>query len=166
MLLHRTVDEVNAIQTFQGRTGGLHITRLDDQEATVTTVLQHMKECSWMHLACRDIQDTASPTESAFLLFDNPLTLKAIMKQSFTHTELAVLSACQTAKGDSKLPEEAIHLAAGMLMAGYGSLVAMMWSILDDDALVLAISPKHSGPPLAGLPLERTRTCQWSTLYP
>jgi CHAT domain-containing protein len=114
------------------------ITRLDDREATVAVVLRHMKECSRIHLACHGVQDTASPTESAFHLIDNPLTLKEIMKQSFTHSELAVLSACQTAKGDSKLPEEAIHLAAGMLMADYGSVVATMWSIRDDDAPIIA----------------------------
>jgi CHAT domain-containing protein len=97
-----------------------------------------MKECNWIHLACHGVQDATSPTESAFHLIDNPLTLKEIMKQSFTHTELAVLSACQTAKGDSELPEEAIHLAAGMLMAGYGSVVATMWSIRDDDEPIIA----------------------------
>jgi CHAT domain-containing protein len=133
-----TVDEVNAIQTLQDQSGRLHITRLDDREATVAAVLQHMRKCSWIHLACHGIQDAANPTESAFLLFDNPLTLKDIMKQSFTHTELAVLSACQTAKGDSELPGESIHLAAGMLMAGYGSVVATMWSIRDDDAPIIA----------------------------
>ena len=60
------------------------------------------------------------------------------MKQSFPHTELVFLSACQTAKGDSKLPEEAIHLAAGMLMAGCGSVVGTMWSIRDDDTPIVA----------------------------
>jgi CHAT domain-containing protein len=133
-----TVDELDAVQTLQTLTGRLHITRLDDREATVAAVLRHMKECSWIHLACHGVQDTASPIESAFHLIDNPLTLKEIMKQSFTHTELAVLSACQTAKGDRKLPEEAIHLAAGMLMAGYGSVVGTMWSIRDDDAPIIA----------------------------
>ena len=60
------------------------------------------------------------------------------MKQTFSHTELAFLSACQTAKGDSKLPGEAIHLAAGMMMAGYGSVVATMWSIQDEDGPIVA----------------------------
>jgi len=60
------------------------------------------------------------------------------MKQSFSHTELAFLSACQTASGDHKLPEESIHLAAGMLIAGYRSVVATMWSIRDDDAPIIA----------------------------
>jgi CHAT domain-containing protein len=130
-----TVIEVNAIQNHTSR---IHVTRLNGQEATVTAALRHMKECNWIHLACHGIQDTASPTNSAFLLFDNPLTLREIMKQSFSHTELAFLSACQTAKGDSELPEEAIHLAAGMLMAGYGSVVATMWSIRDNDAPIVA----------------------------
>jgi CHAT domain-containing protein len=138
MRLPGTVDEVNAIQSLQGQTDRLHITRLDGEAATVAAVLQHMKEHSWIHLACHGAQDTDNPTESAFHLFDNPLTLKEIMKESFTHTELAFLSACHTAKGDSKLPEEAIHLAAGMLMAGYGNVVATMWSIGDNDAPVIA----------------------------
>ena len=129
--------EVNAIGSLQNQSG-LHVTRLDDREATVTAVLQHMKECSWIHLACHGVQNADNATDSAFLLYDKPLTLRAIMKQSFSHTELAVLSACQTAKGDSDLPEEAIHLAAGMLMAGYGSVVATMWSIGDDDAPIIA----------------------------
>jgi CHAT domain-containing protein len=132
------VHEVEAIQTIQSRTGLPHITWLNDREATIATVMQGMKECRWIHLACHGVQDDTSATDSAFLLIDGRLTLKEIMKQSFSHTELAFLSACQTAKGDTKLPEEAIHLAAGMLMAGYGSVVGTMWSILDDDAPIIA----------------------------
>jgi len=133
-----TVNEVNAIKTLQEETGRLNVTRLDDQKATVAAVLQHIQECSWIHLACHGVQDINNPINSAFLLFDEPLTLKEIMKQSFSHTELAFLSACQTASGDHKLPEEAIHLAAGMLMAGYRSVVATMWSIGDGDAPIIA----------------------------
>jgi len=133
-----TVAEVDTIETLQSTTDRLHITRLDDREATTTAVLHHMKECNWIHLACHGVQDTASPIESAFSLIDKPLTLREIMKQSFSHAELAFLSACQTATGHSKLPEEAIHLAAGMLMAGYGSVMATMWSIRDNDAPIIA----------------------------
>jgi CHAT domain-containing protein len=138
MPLPGTVAEVDAIETLGSGTDRLDVTRLDDREATTTAVLHHMKECNWIHLACHGVQDAASPIKSAFSLIDNPLTLQEIMKQSFSHTELAVLSACQTAKGDRELSEEAIHLAAGMLMAGYGSVVGTMWSIRDNDAPIIA----------------------------
>lgn len=42
-----TVDEVNAIQTIHHLTGRLPITRLDGRAATVSAVLQKMKECNW-----------------------------------------------------------------------------------------------------------------------
>jgi len=133
-----TAAEVDGIEKLRSRTTRLHITQLHHREATATAVLRRMKESNWIHLACHGTQDTAHPINSAFLLVDKPLTLQEIMKQSFSHTELAFLSACQTATGDSELPEEAIHLAAGMLMAGYRSVVATMWSIRDNDAPIVA----------------------------
>lgn len=133
-----TVREVDAIQRIRDSTGRILITRLNGQEGTMAAVLQGMKECNWMHLACHGVQDDASANNSAFLLFDGRLTLKKIREQSLSHTELAVLSACQTAKGDGELPDEAIHLAAGMLSAGYGSIVATMWSMNDDDGPIIA----------------------------
>lgn len=132
-----TTREVNIIQAVQSQTRRLHVTALSGEDATVETVLQSMKTSNWIHLACHGVQDPIKPTNSAFLI-NGQLTLNDIMKQSFSHTELAVLSACQTARGDSELPEEAIHLAAGMLMAGYGSVIGTMWSIRDDDAPIIA----------------------------
>jgi hypothetical protein len=132
-----TIREVKVIQDLQNQTRHLRVTALNSKEATVEAVLRNMQDCNWIHLACHGIQDPTKPTNSAFLI-NGRLTLNEIMKQSFSHTELAVLSACQTAKGDSELPEEAIHLAAGMLMAGYGSVVGTMWSIRDDDAPIIA----------------------------
>jgi CHAT domain-containing protein len=45
---------------------------------------------------------------------------------------LAFLSACETARGDEKIPDEALHLAATPLSAGYRSVVATMWYVLID----------------------------------
>ncbi|KAF8598974.1 hypothetical protein BDV93DRAFT_512022 [Ceratobasidium sp. AG-I] len=57
-------------------------------------------------------------------------------------TPAAVLAAMEkhecTAMGDEKMPDKAIHLAAGMLVAGYPSVIATMWSIGDYDAPVVA----------------------------
>ncbi|KAJ3530303.1 hypothetical protein NMY22_g8630 [Coprinellus aureogranulatus] len=53
---------------------------------------------------------------------------------------LAFLSACKTSVGEEKLPDEAVHLAAGMLAAGYRRVIATMWSINDKHATKVAQS--------------------------
>ncbi|KAI0027300.1 CHAT domain-containing protein, partial [Vararia minispora EC-137] len=113
-------------------------TPLDDTSATVETVFNAMAQHEWVHLACHGTQDPQSPTGSAFFLHDGRLELSRIMGMTHAEAELAVLSACQTAKGSDDLPEEAVHLAAGMLAAGYKSVVATMWSIADEDGPVLS----------------------------
>jgi CHAT domain-containing protein len=60
-------------------------------------------------------------------------SLADIIQLSRPQGGLAFLSACQTAQGDETLPEESVHLAAGMLLAGYGGVIATMWTIRDDD---------------------------------
>ena len=77
------------------------------------------------------------PTQSAFALYDGPLTLSRLMGMVADNAELAFLSACQTAAGDEKIPEESAHLAAGMLAVGFKGVVATMWSIRDEDAPVV-----------------------------
>lgn len=114
-------------------TKGTRYLQLDGDKATIDAVLNAMEEYSWMHLACHATQHTEDPTQSAFHLHDGSLMLSTITKRSFTNKGLAFLSACQTATGDKKLPDEAVHLAAGILMAGYQSVIATMWSINDED---------------------------------
>lgn len=112
--------------------------QLDGEDATVNAVLDKMEEYSWVHFACHGSQNIGDPTKSAFHLHNGDLTLADITKKDFKNKGLAFLSACQTATGDKELPDEAVHLAAGMLMAGYSSVIATMWSIHDGDAPVVA----------------------------
>ncbi|CUA71530.1 DNA double-strand break repair Rad50 ATPase [Pyrococcus horikoshii OT3] [Rhizoctonia solani] len=111
---------------------------LVDDQATKETVLNAMEQHDWVHLACHAHQDTQDPTKSGFYLHDDALDLATINRRSFKNKGLAFLSACQTATGDKKLPDEAIHLASGMLMAGYRSVIATMWSVVDEDAPLVA----------------------------
>jgi CHAT domain-containing protein len=116
----------------------LHVHSLLGDLATVESVMEGMEKHSWVHLACHAVQDISEPTRSAFCLQDGHLTLSKIVTKSFPHADLAFLSACQTATGDENLSEEAVHLAAGMMAAGYKSVIATMWSIMDDDAPLVA----------------------------
>ena len=99
---------------------------LEDAFATVTQVKEIMKTHSWVHFACHAIQDTAEPLKSGVQLHDGRLELLDMMKQQLPDSDLAFLSACQTSTGNEKLPDEVVHLAAGMLAAGYQSVVATM----------------------------------------
>ncbi|CAE6488349.1 unnamed protein product, partial [Rhizoctonia solani] len=111
---------------------------LIDDQATIATVLDAMEHHDWVHLACHAHQNVNDPTKSGFFLHDGTLDLASINRRSFRNKGLAFLSACQTATGDEKLPDEAIHLASGMLMAGYSSVIATMWSVSDSDAPFVA----------------------------
>ncbi|KAI0083708.1 CHAT domain-containing protein [Irpex rosettiformis] len=106
-------------------------THLEDTGGTVLAVLEGMAMHDWVHLACHGVQNRMDPTNSAFALYDGRLTLSMLISHHLPNADLAVLSACQTATGDEKLSEEAVHLAAGMLNVGYKSVVGTMWSISD-----------------------------------
>ncbi|KAI0032988.1 CHAT domain-containing protein, partial [Vararia minispora EC-137] len=112
------------------------ITHLDGEHATVDAVLRAIREDrhQLIHMSCHGLQNSEEPTESAFALHDGQLTLSRLMTCSASKAELAFLSACQTSTGDASLPEEAVHLAAGMLAVGYKAVIGTMWSIGDQDA--------------------------------
>ncbi|KDN40279.1 hypothetical protein RSAG8_08189, partial [Rhizoctonia solani AG-8 WAC10335] len=112
--------------------------QLIDNQATTSAVLDAMEEHDWVHLACHAHQNVGDATKSGFSLHDGVLDLASINRRSLKNKGLAFLSACQTATGDEKLPDEAVHLASGMLMAGYRSVIATMWSVVDSDAPLVA----------------------------
>ncbi|KAG8721599.1 hypothetical protein FRC09_007633 [Ceratobasidium sp. 395] len=117
---------------------GIKMTRLDEENACADAVLQALNEHSWVHFACHGSQNPLEPMKSALHLHDQDLTLSTIAGNRLKNGQLAFLSACQTATGDSDLPDESIHLAAGLLMAGYPAVIATMWSIDDRDAPIVA----------------------------
>ncbi|THH14418.1 hypothetical protein EW146_g5907 [Bondarzewia mesenterica] len=105
-----------------------------DAPSIVKNVLSHLSSASIVHFACHRIQDPQNPLESSLLLEDGRLKVSQIMEQSMPNASLAFLSACQTAMGDEKVPDEAMHLAATLLFSGFRGAVATMWSIYDEDA--------------------------------
>ncbi|CAE6426364.1 unnamed protein product [Rhizoctonia solani] len=131
-LLPGTRKELAFIQTHAKEP--VILSKINGSYATCELVLEAMEHSDWVHLACHAKQDADKPTESGFFLADGVLTLDRIIQRSFKDKGLAFLSACQTAKGDENLADEAVHLASGMLLAGYRSVIATMWSVSDADA--------------------------------
>jgi CHAT domain-containing protein len=65
--------------------------------------------------------------ESGFTMQDDMLTVSKLMSLKLPKAFLAVLSACETAKGDASQPDQAVHLAATMLYVGFRSVIGTMW---------------------------------------
>ncbi|KZV91914.1 hypothetical protein EXIGLDRAFT_85522 [Exidia glandulosa HHB12029] len=133
---------------------------LVDAEGTADAVQANMAAHPYIHLACHGTPGKApnptktplnqsetgrlrdyiaktvehEPMGSAFLLHKSTLTLEDLMARPSNVGELAYLSACGTSKGHERMPDEAMHLAAGMLAVGYRSVVGTMWSISDREA--------------------------------
>jgi CHAT domain-containing protein len=128
-----TRKEINHINELAH--GKFRLLRLDEHMATIDNVQQGMRDSTWVHFACHGVQNTTKPTESALLLAGSSrLTLSSIIQLNLPQAEFAFLSACHTATGQKRLEEESIHLAAGMLLAGYRGVIATMWTIGDQDA--------------------------------
>jgi CHAT domain-containing protein len=95
-------------------------------------VVGHLRDSSIVHFACHGVQDLQQPLDSGLILSDGRLTVSEIMRKQEGDNirktvSIAFLSACETAKGDTTVPDEAMHLAATLLFAGFRGVVATMW---------------------------------------
>ncbi len=132
-----TEKEIQHIQTELETS--ISIEALVGVEASYDNVIKGLQDSNWVHFACHGVQDSVNPTNSALLLAgEERLTLSKLVELNCANGDLAFLSACQSAKGDSKLSDESVHLGAGMLVAGYKGVIATMWSIRDRDAPLVA----------------------------
>ncbi len=110
-----------------------HTLRVADA-ATHATVTADLRTHAYAHFACHGGQNLQQPSTGALYLRDKPLTVLDVAEQDLTHAELAYLSACSTAIGGTTLPDEAIHLAAALQLAGYRHVIATLWTITDRTA--------------------------------
>lgn len=113
-------------------------TYLTGADADRATVLAAIPGHSWLHLACHARQHVTDPSRSSFTLWDGELTVADLTRLRVAGAELAFLSACQTATGAARLADEAVHLAAAMLLLGYGQVIATLWTVHDDLAPLVA----------------------------
>jgi CHAT domain-containing protein len=96
--------------------------------STPETATTALPSATLVHIACHGLQNPRQPLNSAFYLSDSSmLSVSDLMDLDLKDAYLAFLSACETAKGDSDQPDQAIHLAATMLFVGFKSVVATMW---------------------------------------
>ncbi|TEB27234.1 hypothetical protein FA13DRAFT_1794870 [Coprinellus micaceus] len=134
-----TTREVQAIHA-KATDLGVRASKVEGNDITVDECIRYLERFSSVHLASHASQNAANPLQSKFLFHKGTLDLATIMRGNLKNADLAFLSACQTSTGNEKLSDEAVHLAAGVLAAGYRRVVATMWSIGDRHAQEVAVS--------------------------
>jgi CHAT domain-containing protein len=107
--------------------GGGNSSRKALLNASSDKVLSALPNATILHLACHGQQNAENPLESGFVMQNGLLTISRLISLELPNTFLAFLSACETAKGDERQPNQVIHLAAAMLFAGFRSVVGTMW---------------------------------------
>lgn len=100
-----------------------------DNPSSVEAVASSLADASFVHFACHGHQDLVNPLESALYLRRGHLTIGKIMETPLPNAQLAFVNACETAKGDDSTPDEALHLSASLLFAGFRGVVGTMWYV-------------------------------------
>jgi CHAT domain-containing protein len=113
---------------------GISINNLIGPDATVEKVLSAMEEAHWAHFACSSSMDHGNAMNSSLLLHGRELKLSDIVKESFPHADFAFLSTGETGIGDTTIPEESVHWAAGMLLTGYRGVIASGYPWMLEDS--------------------------------
>jgi CHAT domain-containing protein len=97
--------------------------------AVIARVTRVFESTNMVHIACHGQQNVANALSSGFCLNDTSFSISRLMDLDLQNAFFAFLSACETAKGDEKQPDQTVHLAAAMLFVGFRSVVATMWSV-------------------------------------
>jgi tetratricopeptide (TPR) repeat protein len=108
-------------------------------QPSADTVLKELKNCKIVHFACHGSSDLSDPSSSFLALqgqsstVPDRLTVQKISESQLGQAWLAYLSACSTAENRAAdLADEALHLASGFQVAGFGHTIASMWPSNDD----------------------------------
>ncbi|MEU4240913.1 CHAT domain-containing protein [Actinoplanes sp. NPDC026619] len=127
------------------------LTVLAGAEATRAAVLGALPAHDWVHFSCHGALDYEDPSRAGLLLHDGRLTVADLGRGDYPGS-FAFLSACHTAAGGIRLPDEVITLAAGVHHSGFRHVLATLWAVDADVALALARSVYAGFTPGAGRP--------------
>jgi CHAT domain-containing protein len=115
-----------------------HATFLAQESATGDRILRELPRHDNLHFAGHAVCSLYSPSESALLVRDRPVTAREISQLSLTSGNIAYLSACETAVSDVTLIDEAINISSACQLAGFRHVIATLWPIRDNIAASVA----------------------------
>jgi tetratricopeptide (TPR) repeat protein len=136
-------------------------TLLTGDRARTESVLALLTAHRWVHFACHGAQDLEHPSQGHLLLPDGRLTVLDMARLDLPDAEFAYLSACETAVGGMRLPDEALHLSGAVQLAGFPQVIGTLWRVDDTtsrdiaEGVYRALTIAAPGPPPAAAALHR-----------
>lgn len=114
-----------------------HCTPYNDAQAAHDKVLAALAAYDIINFYCHGKTIPDDPLQSVLVLADKPLTLETLLKADKLNARLVTLCACETGVPGTKLPDEVVSLAAGLLQAGVAGVVSSLWSVADFTTMLL-----------------------------
>ncbi|MBC2869447.1 CHAT domain-containing protein [Streptomyces mexicanus] len=131
----------------RARREAMQLYRRDPQHRTLLAsaprhvVRRQLAHHAVLHFAGHAEHVPADPARSGLYCADHadagPLTVEEIARLRLERARLAFLSACETARGAAAVPDEGVHLAGALQLAGYPHVVAAQWPVADHAAHLL-----------------------------
>jgi CHAT domain-containing protein len=111
-----------------------NVSLLDGHDALKNAIVAELKDTTCAHFTCHSYQEQIGASlQSTLFLHDRPLPLSTIASNQLVNANFVFLSACSTASCSDCLPlDKAMHIAARMLIAGFCSVIATMWSTISN----------------------------------
>lgn len=101
------------------------------EQATESAVRESLASCPLLHFATHGILSAEAPLNSSIALADGgELTVYELMGLQL-HADLVVLSACNTARGETTGGDDVLGLTRGLLAAGARAAVVSLWRVND-----------------------------------
>ena len=127
-------EEVKAISSITGK-GDVFL----NKQATLINFEHNAARSRIVHLATHGYLNEEAPEQSSILLADKKLAMPQIFNLPLEHTEMIVLSACETGKGLTNGMEYAT-IARAFANAGAPSVLATLWKVDDLSTKDLMVS--------------------------
>lgn len=134
-----------------GRVAGSSFELLLGDQATREALLESLSAASLVHLAAHGRVDAGDPRRTGLVLSGGELLTVPDILELELDADLAVLSACSTARGAVFAGEGVQSLAQAFLRAGARSVVASLWQV--DDASTAALMQAFYARLFAGDPV-------------
>jgi CHAT domain-containing protein len=111
---------------------------LKQENATRAAVLELLPHYSVLHFSGHAYANVLEPLDSGIAMAnDELLTLRHLLGLNISPMRLAIFSACETGIRGFALPDEAVSLPTGLLLAGFAGVVASLWSVTDVSTALL-----------------------------